>query len=300
MQRWKSGAVYLGQWEDNKEHGHGVHYCPPIAAPAEKNTGHVAIKPKYSLFIGQFSCGYPTYGLLLEGESVSDMSADDFVLRGENAKSARASSSSGAEPMGDKGRHKTSPTVCRVSRIMFDGRSAFWQQPTPIEQSGEFEARVRTCEYERRELVKTLFSTEKIEDVWYKVVPKSSKDINLLNAHPGPKDDVGEQVSAPLKQTALTTPGSTRLDKLYKMISFYGTCVRNKAGYFPCPKSGKLFDEDQEFDVEYDGRSVLSDSPAPIKLTGTLACTVPAAVQDPSGMQAHFLSCYIQSVILQD
>ena len=286
VQRWRSGAVYFGQWKDNKEHGHGVHYCPPIDAPGEQSSEHVSKKPKYSLFIGKFSCGYPTYGLLLEGESVSDMKADDIVLRSENAKSAQANqvnSTSGAAPAGVTGHQKTSSTACRVSRIAFDGRSAFWQQPTPIEQVGEFQARVRSCEYESRELIKTLFTTEKIEDIWYKVVPKSQKEINLMNANPDTEEDVGEQASAPLKPTALAASGGSRLEKLYKTISFHGICVRNKAGYFPCPILGKLFDEDRELDVEYDGKSLLSDNPIPIKLTGALACTVPVSVQDPRG-----------------
>jgi hypothetical protein len=183
---------------------------------------------------------------------------------------------------------------------MFDGRSAFWQQPTPIEKVGEFKARVRLCEYEVRDFNKTFFSTEKIEDVWYRETgkEKNQKAVHILNATPDKRDDEGgiEMDAAAEKHRHPPARGHTRFENLYKTVVFHGTCVRNKSGYFPCPKTGKLFDEGQEFDVEYDGTSLLSDCPTPTKLKGTLTCTVPAPVKDPSGkfQEERFLCRQIQ------
>ncbi len=291
MQRWSNGAVYFGQWKGNKEHGKGAHFCPPTdsLSGSQQDPGsveHVARKPKYSLFIGEFSRGYPTHGLLLEGDDISNLNADDFLLLRESGKSNppnHQTSKACTAPAGGKGQQRSSPSPCSISKVRFDGRSAFWQQPTPIEKVGEFEALVRTCKYEARELVKTLFSTEKIEDVWHKVVLKNPKEVNLLNANPASDHEADLESAAAALRHSSPTRRHTRLEILFKTIWFHGTCVRNKAGYFPCPKSGKLFEDGQEFDVEYDGKSLLSDGPTPIKLKGNLTCTVPILVQDPDG-----------------
>ena len=268
LQRWRSGAVYFGQWKDNKEHGHGVHYCPPMDAPA----WNPSRKPYFSLFMGEFAAGYPTYGVLLEGENISEMTQDDLLMATKINSLHFDSNMRSAGP-------------CRVYRVLFDGRSAFWQHPIPVEKIGEFEVRVKVCQYEVRALVKTYFSSERIEDVWFKkslnsVEPKGTKAPNLLSAPSRDKDDDDSAAATTVQQPLQEATSLLRTEKLYKIIKFRGTCVRNKAGNFPCPKVGKLKDGDQEFEVEYKGNTLLSDFPTPIRVYGEFVCDVPST--DPS------------------
>ena len=265
VQRWRSGAVYLGQWEDNKEHGHGVHYRPPIAAPA----WHASRRPYFSLFLGEFESGYPTYGVLLEGENVSDMTQDDVLMAANNNSLHSSTSTALSGP-------------CRAYQVLFDGRSAFWQHPIPVEKTGEFEVRVKLCQYETRALVKSYFSSERIEDIWCKRSPSlvEKKGTGLPNLLSARHDDDGEESAAAMKQTRHNTTPHLRTESLYKIMKFRGTCVRNKSGYFPCPTVGILYDEDQKFEVEYNGKSLLSKFPTPIRVYGEYVCDVPST--DPS------------------
>jgi hypothetical protein len=165
--------------------------------------------------------------------------------------------------------------------VQYDGRSAFWQHPIPVEKIGEFEVRVKICQYEVRALVKSFFSSEKIEDVWYKVsstspATKGTKEPNILSAPDDDKDGDGDSA----KHSEHSVTPHVRTARLYKIMKFRGTCVRNKAGLFPCPTVGILYDEDQRLEVVYDGKLPLSDFPKPTSVHGEYTCDVPCT--DPS------------------
>ncbi len=270
--------MYIGQWEDNKENGHGAHYCPPIDAPIWS----ASKKPVFSLFVGEFTAGYPTHGVLLEGENVLETTPDDIIMASKMCND-----------------HHTSiiPSCpCRVYRVLYDGSSAFWQHPFPVEKVGEFEIRVKLCQYETRALVKTFFSSEKIDDVWYKVTLSSdgTKKPNLMSAKRDDQED-GEDGAAAKQAPQLNAAPHSRTRKLYKIVRFRGMCVRNKAGLFPCPTEGILFDEGRKFEVEYDGKSPLSVFPKPIRVHGEYICDVPCT--DSSRKSLPVKACFTYNSI---
>jgi hypothetical protein len=260
VQRWKNGAVYIGQWKDNKEHGKGTYYFP--ASEFNKN---FAKQQNYSLYIGDFVMGNPTQGVQLEGEDILQLTQDDITLATKDEEALTRSAPSGS---------------CRAFRVIFDGKSAFWQLPAPFEKIGEFEVKVKICQFETRILEKTYFRGGKIEDTWYRPLLEPSKTITVSENESKTQDidcnEFGEakEIAEEASRTATDAPRHVLKEKLYKAMRFRGTCVRNKAGIFPCPTKGTLFDEDQEFEVEYDGNSFLLDWPTPIRIFGEYKCSL--------------------------
>jgi hypothetical protein len=269
VQRWKNGAIYFGQWQNNREHGHGTHYLPNQRDIESSENAAKMLTSSFSLFIGEFKNGNPTHGVLLEGEDVLQITPDDITLV-TNIEHILTKN----VPFGP----------CHAYRVLFDGRSAFWQRPTPLTKTGEFEAKVEICRFETRGLKKKFLRSEKIQDVWYplrlepdnKTTSKDKDDNELSLPMINDKEDAEDDDTAvAARQTAEYESRQILTEKLYKTFRFRGACVCNKSGIFPCPTKGTLYDEDQIFNVEYDGKSHLSDWPTPIRISGKYECHLP-------------------------
>jgi hypothetical protein len=265
VQRWKNGAVYFGQWTNNREHGKGTYYFPVQQDP--DSADHPAKLFTYALFVGDFQNGCPVQGVLLEGKNVLQMTSDDITLAtkidpilGKNV------------PFGP----------CCAFRVLFDGRSAFWQRPTPLEKIGEFEAKIKICQFETRGLKRTFLQAGKIEDVWYRMQLEPGSKTTSKEKCPialpveSKEGEEGNDTAVAVGQTAGDALRRFQTEKLYKTFRFRGTCVCNKAGNFPCPTKGTLYDEDKEFNVEYDGKSSLFDWPNPVRISGKYKYDLPS------------------------
>jgi hypothetical protein len=272
--------MYCGQWSHNLEDGLGV-YFNRHSAPSPYNP-----HSRQVLFIGTFKKGCPTSGLLVECEDLAELAAENLCFSdAEHAGMERDSAHTGSQCSFDT-KATGDQTIdwkalrakrTRVYEVEFDGGSAMWQSPVPLRKTGLFNMRTKLCEYAVTKCGRKLTDKKSREEWWYAWTTEAESKESEKTAG-GEKAGKPEVAHGGEEDEPTVLPANKRekpmKEKTFENFLFFGTCVRNAQGQFPCPRIGRqkmlpaatgvdMVDGLMEFEAQYNGQVWINDHPAP-------------------------------------